>query len=83
VISTIFLRRPGGSTCRVLVVRPERRWRRLAAVGMHRAGFPKSAIASALGLRSDLIGRLTERGLFAGFNAEIRAESQRFDREVA
>lgn len=83
MISIIFLRRSGGSTCRVVVVRPERRWRRLAAIGMHRAGFPTSTIAAALGLRSDLVGRLTEGGLFAGFKAEIQAESKRFDREVA
>jgi hypothetical protein len=83
VISTLFLRRRGGSTYRVTVIRPERRWRRLAAVGMQRAGFPLSTIAAALGLDRDRIERLTEGGLFAGFAAEIKAEGKRFDREVA
>jgi hypothetical protein len=83
VISTLFLRRRGGSTYRVTVIRPERRWRRLAAVGMHRAGFPLSTIAGALGLNQDSIARITEGGLFAGFAAEIKAEGKRFDREIA
>jgi hypothetical protein len=83
VISILALRSQRGAILRVVVVTPERRWKRLAAIGMHRAGFPESSIATALGIRRSRVAALTEGGLFAGLGAEIRTASRKFDREVA
>lgn len=83
MISILALRSQRGTMLRIVVVRPDRRWKRLAAIGMHRAGFPDSAIASALGIRRERVAALTEVGLFAGLAPEIRAASRKFDREVA
>lgn len=83
MISILALRSQRGAILRVVVVTPERRWKRLAAIGMHRAGIPASTISAALGIRRERVAALTEGGLFAGLAPEIRSASRQFDREVA